>query len=100
MIPAKSNIADLLTSCGFHLAPRESSPCAVVSVRRTNDGYSVIESWSLDPHVTDELHEQLRNVAKSLVDGISTSGETMVVFALDCDGCPAVLQVARGALSR
>lgn len=100
MIPTESTFSDFLAVCGFHLAPRESSPCAVVSVRRTNDGHTVVDSWLLDPRVTDEIHEWCRREAKSLVDGISTSGETMVVFALDCDGCPAVLQVLRGALAR
>lgn len=100
MIPTDSTLSDFLTSCGFHVAPPDGNPCALVSVRRTADGYSTIDSWLLDPRVTDELHAVCRRDAASLADGVRLSGETFVVFSLDVDGHPAILQVGYGALTR
>lgn len=100
MIPTEQTFADFLSSCGFRVASKESTPSAVVSVRRTSDGHSLVTSWLLDPRVTDELEEQCRREAKSIADGISISGETIIMFAPDIDGGPAVLQVGLGEVNR
>lgn len=88
------NLADLLDTAGFRLASPDLAPSAVVAVRRHNDGRATIESWLLDPRVTDELDSQCRREAKTIADGIVVIGEILVVFSLTPEGSPAVARVA------
>ena len=77
-----------------------STPCAVVSVRRAIDGHASVESWILDPRMTEAFDAECRREARMIADGTSVVGETLVVFGINASGEPAVAQIAHGALAR
>ncbi len=90
----------LLSSIGFKLAEPNDDVCLVVSVRRTSTGIASIESWLLGEGATIEEDLIARATAKTIADGISSFGETLVTFARTDDNTIAILQVAQGLIEK
>jgi hypothetical protein len=90
----------LLSSIGFTLAGPNDDACLIVSVRRTTTGIASIESWLLGAGTSIEEDLLARETAKTIADGISASGETLVTFARTDDKTLAIIQVAQGLIDK
>lgn len=100
LVPFDSDLRRMLGDIGLATAEFGSMPCAVVSVRRAPDGHACVESWLLDPRATSSFESDCRREARVIADGVTSDGETLVVFAMATTGEPAVAQVAHGAMTR
>ena len=94
---------DELSELGYNVADVRAEPCLVVSVVRSADGTANVRGSvigrSVSEHSPHDVERCLR-IAKSVADGTSRIGETIVTFGRMHDGTPGILQIANGLVSR